>query len=76
MSAPKPPCQRAGKPVGLMDPAFRYRKAVETDIRKTFARVRRELKQAAADAIAADQVEPAPMATVLALPTRSSGGNA
>ncbi len=25
------------------DPEFRYRRAVETDIRKTFARVRREM---------------------------------
>ena len=72
MSTPKP----TGKPLGLMDPAFRYRKAVDTDIRKTFARVRRELKQAAAEAMAADQVEPAQTATVVALPTRSSGGNA
>lgn len=29
----------------LFDPSFKYVKAVETDIRKTFARVRREMKQ-------------------------------
>lgn len=29
------------------DPDFRYRRAVETDIRKTFARVRRELAERA-----------------------------
>lgn len=29
------------------DPEFRYRRAVETDIRKTFARVRRELAEQA-----------------------------
>lgn len=34
------------KPTRLLDPAFRYVPARETDIRKTFARVRRELAQA------------------------------
>ena len=33
----------------ILDPTFRYTKSVETDLRKTFARVRRELsKQQAA----------------------------
>ncbi len=33
----------------ILDPSFRYTKSVETDLRKTFARVRRELsKQPAA----------------------------
>ena len=37
----------------ILDPSFRYTKSVETDLRKTFARIRRELrnqqqKQAAA----------------------------
>lgn len=27
----------------ILDPSFRYTKSVDTDIRKTFARVRREL---------------------------------
>ena len=27
----------------ILDPSFRYTKSVETDLRKTFARVRREL---------------------------------
>ena len=28
----------------ILDPSFRYTKSVETDLRKTFARVRRELR--------------------------------
>jgi hypothetical protein len=31
--------------VGLMNPKFRYVKAAESDIRKTFARIRREQKE-------------------------------
>ena len=35
----------------LLDPSFRYTKSIETDIRKTFARIRREQqKQARAHA--------------------------
>jgi hypothetical protein len=35
----------------LLDPSFRYTKSIETDIRKTFARIRREQqKQARAQA--------------------------
>lgn len=33
---------------GLLDPTFRYVRAEKTDIRKTFARVRRELAAAPA----------------------------
>ena len=29
----------------ILDPSFRYTKSVETDLRKTFARVRRELRK-------------------------------
>lgn len=29
----------------VLDPSFRYTKSVETDLRKTFARVRRELRK-------------------------------
>lgn len=29
----------------ILDPSFRYTKSVETDLRKTFARVRRERRQ-------------------------------
>lgn len=28
----------------ILDPSFRYTKSVDTDLRKTFARVRRELR--------------------------------
>lgn len=42
---------------GLMDPKFRYTKSGETDIAKTFARIRRQLK-AEADAKQAANVRP------------------
>jgi len=29
----------------ILDPTFRYTKSVETDLRKTFARIRRELRK-------------------------------
>jgi hypothetical protein len=29
----------------ILDPSFRYTKSVETDLHKTFARVRRELRR-------------------------------
>ena len=32
----------------ILDPTFRYVPSVETDLRKTFARVRRELRSGAA----------------------------
>ncbi|MEP6997051.1 MAG: hypothetical protein ABI900_05350 [Betaproteobacteria bacterium] len=39
----------------ILDPSFRYTKSVETDLRKTFARVRRELrKQEQAKTVATD----------------------
>ena len=56
----------------ILDPSFRYTSSVNTDLAKTFARVRRELKQVArapafeADASAhnvaafAQRVRPAP----------------
>lgn len=41
---------------GVSDPDFRYRPAVATDVRKTFARVRREMaaKQAQQQQLQAD----------------------
>jgi hypothetical protein len=36
---------RGGQMKSILDPSFRYTKSVETDLRKTFARVRRELRQ-------------------------------
>ena len=29
----------------ILDPSFRYTKSVETELRKTFARIRRELRK-------------------------------
>ena len=40
----------------LLDPSFRYTKSIDTDIRKTFARIRREEKQARAQAAEASGV--------------------
>ena len=34
----------------ILDPAFRYTPSTSTDLRKTFARVRRELQRGASDA--------------------------
>ena len=43
----------------ILDPSFRYTKSIETDIRKTFARVRREeAKKAPAAPIAPPNVLP------------------
>jgi hypothetical protein len=36
---------RGGQMKSILDPSFRYTKSVETDLRKTFARVRRELRK-------------------------------
>jgi len=36
----------------IFDPSFRYTKSVDTDLRKTFARVRRELRKSQQDAMA------------------------
>ncbi len=36
----------------ILDPSFRYTKSIDTDLRKTFARIRREQqKQAASGAV-------------------------
>jgi len=37
--------ERGGQMKSILDPSFRYTKSVETDLRKTFARVRRELRK-------------------------------
>lgn len=58
--------------LGIKDKGFRYRRAVETDIGKTFARVRREQREAAQKAAQADLPEASGMAAVL--PLRSTGG--
>jgi hypothetical protein len=38
----------------ILDPSFRYTKSVETDLRKTFARVRREMRKQQQPAIASN----------------------
>jgi len=35
----------------ILDPAFRYRPSHDTDLRKTFERIRQELEQARSDKI-------------------------
>ena len=40
----------------ILDPSFRYTKSVETDLRKTFAKVRRELRKQQASLTASDKV--------------------
>ena len=37
--------ERGGQMKSILDPTFRYTKSVETDLRKTFARVRREQRR-------------------------------
>jgi hypothetical protein len=37
--------QSGGYMKSILDPSFRYTKSVETDLHKTFARVRRELRK-------------------------------
>jgi hypothetical protein len=34
-----------GQMKSILDPSFRYTKSIETDLRKTFARVRRDLRK-------------------------------
>lgn len=50
----------------ILDPTFRYTPSVETDVRKTFARVRREQRANAA------RTEPASAPNVLSLQRRSA----
>lgn len=33
------------KPKSILDPSFRYTNSASTDLRKTFARIRREMKK-------------------------------
>jgi hypothetical protein len=37
--------EHRGQMKSILDPSFRYTKSVETDLRETFARVRRELRR-------------------------------
>ena len=43
-AVPKPPAQRIDTRVGLMNPGFVYVPASQTDIRKTFERIRAQIK--------------------------------
>jgi hypothetical protein len=52
----------------ILDPTFRYTPSVQTDVRKTFARIRRELR--AQDAKAGTEAEN--RANVLSLPRRQA----
>lgn len=59
----------------ILDPTFRYRPSVETDLRKTFARVRREQRGRIAAAAAAQQPDtPQPPDRVVPLIKRRSQG--
>jgi hypothetical protein len=40
----------------ILDPSFRYTKSVDTDLRKTFARIRREQQRQAASGAASGVV--------------------
>ncbi len=51
----------------ILDPTFRYVPSVETDLRKTFARVRRELRSGAPRS-----VEPTTAPNVLSLQRRNA----
>ena len=52
----------------ILDPTFRYTPSVQTDVRKTFARIRRELR--AQEAKAGTEAET--RANVLSLPRREA----
>ena len=45
----------------ILDPTFRYTPAAETDLRKSFAKVRRELKRDQAERVEKVIVIPAPI---------------
>jgi hypothetical protein len=55
----------------ILDPSFRYTKSVETDLRKTFARVRRELRKQNQEAESA--VSSGVMRKVLPFHSRKAG---
>ena len=55
--------EHKGTTRGVFDPAFRYKTSFETDIRKTFERIRRAKAAAVKDAVQAlpDNVESLPL---------------
>ena len=52
----------------ILDPTFRYTPSVQTDVRKTFARIRRELRAQEAKAGSEAEIR----ANVLSLPRREA----
>ena len=52
----------------ILDPTFRYTPSVQTDVRKTFARIRRELRAQEAKAGSDAEIR----ANVLSLPRREA----
>ena len=44
----------------ILDPTFRYTPSAQTDLRKTFARVRRELRKQEQASVARNNVTPLP----------------
>jgi hypothetical protein len=50
----------------ILDPTFRYTPSVQTDVRKTFARIRRELRAQNAKQETEGEIK----ATILSLPRR------
>jgi hypothetical protein len=53
----------------ILDPSFRYTKSVETDLRKTFARIRRELRKQQVESAVSSEV----MRKVLPFHSRKAG---
>ena len=53
----------------ILDPSFRYTKSVETDLRKTFARIRRELRKQQVESTISSEV----MRKVLPFHSRKAG---
>lgn len=72
------PVKRTEPSIGISNPNFRYRRAVETDISKTFAGVRRQMREAAAEAATGQQPLDlgAAGAAVVQLPARPARGAA
>ena len=54
----------------ILDPKFRYKSSVNTDLAKTFARVRRAQREAAK---AAAQAQAADAEKVVSLPNKTAG---
>ena len=62
--------QKGARMKSILDPTFRYVPSVQTDVRKTFARIRRELR--AADSKIGADTPPVANANILSLPRRQA----